>query len=610
VKTMAAVLLLATATPGLALQDVRFTLDTMRVAVASRTAGSVAAATRTVEVLDRTAIERIPARTLHDLLARVTGADVLARSPASADLGLRGSSYEQVVVLVDGVSVSDDQTGHFDLDFAVPLEAVERIEILRGSGSALFGPDAIGGAINIVTAGGGARSRVRVEGGSFGTALIDADGGSHVGAAWLRAGGGWSRSDGHRTGTDYEARLARAALELPLATGRLQANLGYGARDFGAADFYGPFDSYEETRALTASLRWRPAQTGRLEIEPVLSLRRHRDHFILRRTDPAFYQNLHTNWRLGGEVVARWQATSSVDLAAGATADRMSLRSERLGDLDESRAAGFAEFVAGGDGNAALAAGLRADWHSAYGSFLSPSLAASWRASPWLRLRASVDRGFRAPTWTERFYEDPANIGDPDLGPERFWSAEIGAAVASAHRARLDVVAFMRRADRLIDWAKPAGSPDGTPWQTTNIEDATFRGVELMASLTRVLAADWTLRASSISFSDDVTDGIESKYALRPLTRTASIESAFDLLHGFALSTRLGHARRAASAASAETGDDKPYTLLDARLSWRRGRVTVFADATNLTDTQYLDVSMRPAPGQALQLGVRVAGDR
>lgn len=586
-------------------QEVRFTLDTVRVAVASRAAPSLAAAARTVEVIDRQTIATTAVRTVSELLARAVGADVLTRSPASSDIAIRGSSFEQVVVMVDGVSVSDDQTGHFDLDLAVDLESVERVEILRGSGSALHGPDAVGGVINIVTARAASAGRLRVEKGSFGTTSVDVADGVQLGGATLRGGAGWSESDGHRAGTDYRTRIARAAIEVPAGAGRLTADVGYGARDFGAADFYGPFESYEETRALTASLGWSQLSASRFRIAPRLTFRRHHDHFILRRTDPAFYENLHTNWRLGGELVGHWEMSPSLDLAAGSSADRMSLRSARLGDLDETRAAGFLELVADG-GTSSLAAGMRADWHSAYGSFLSPSLAAMLQPSPAVRVRASFDRGFRAPTWTERFYEDPANIGNPDLGTERFWSAELGVTVADTRGASLDVVAFLRSANRLIDWVMPADAPAGTPWRTTNVEDARFRGLELKAVLADVLAADWTLRATALSFTDDEAADLESKYALRPLTRTASIEAAFDLPRGFALWARVAHARRAASHAPGPAWQHEPWTLGDVRLSWKRGAATIFVDATNVTDTAYLDVSVLPAAGRAVHVGVRI----
>ncbi|MCX5763373.1 MAG: TonB-dependent receptor plug domain-containing protein, partial [Gemmatimonadetes bacterium] len=141
-------------------------LDTISV-VASRV--GKADAGRSVDVITRDAITASSARTVSELLAARLGIDVSPRSPAQADLSIRGSSPEQVAVLVDGVRVSDVQSAHYALDLAVPLEAIERVEVLRGAASALYGPDAVGGVINIVTRRGGVATRVATRAGAFQT---------------------------------------------------------------------------------------------------------------------------------------------------------------------------------------------------------------------------------------------------------------------------------------------------------------------------------------------------------------------------------------------------------------------------------------------------------
>src|SRR5690606_6496015 len=135
-----------------------------------RASAGLPVAARSVDVIGADAIAATPARTLADVLANALGVDLQPRSPAQADIALRGATFEQILVLVDGVRMSDAQTGHFDLDLAVPLSEVERIEILRGPATALYGSDAVGGVVNIVTRRGGERLRFGVEGGSFGTA--------------------------------------------------------------------------------------------------------------------------------------------------------------------------------------------------------------------------------------------------------------------------------------------------------------------------------------------------------------------------------------------------------------------------------------------------------
>jgi iron complex outermembrane receptor protein len=569
-------------------------LDTLHVPAGSRLTAGVARVTRSVDVFDREAIEALPARSVTDIITRGMGVDLLARSPAQADLSIRGGSFEQVLVLVDGVPVNDRQTGHFHLDVAVPLDAVERIEILRGPASAVYGSSAVGGVVNIVTRRRIAEFSARAQGGSFGAFAFGAEAGGSVNAMSIRIGAEHDAADGHRAGTDHAITQARVSLDAPIARGSLRADAGFAARDFGASEFYAPFDSYEETRTATASAAWR-SRPARLVIEPRVSFRRHDDDFILQRADPSFYRNVHITNETDAELVARWQAGPRIAIAGGGSANRSTIDSNSLGERVERRIAGFAEAAIGDVAAGLLTLGVRLDDHSAFGSFLSSSAAAGYRASPALRVRASAASGFRAPSWTDRYYEDPANIGSPDLEVERFWTAELGVE-ATVGRSTLDVAGFIRHAGDLIDWGRPSDDPDTAPWRTLNVEEAVFRGVEATARI-RVNTATVTGRGSLLSFDADESDGFVSKYALQPLTRSASLEVAVPLTTHASLALRGATSRRA---------DDETWTVLDARASLTAFGVRFFADATNLFDTSWLDVSAQPAAGRAFSIGARV----
>lgn len=579
-------------------------LDTLRVVVTSR-AASLAATTRSVEVIDAERIRRIPARTVAGVLAWTMGTDVLARSSAQTDVALRGSTSEQVLVLVDGVRMNDAQTGHFDWNLAIPLEEIERIEVLRGPGSSLYGSDAMGGVIQIITRGGGAGAGLEagLEAGSFGMAGARAAAGGSLGPIRSRVAAEAQRSDGHRPGTDARALLVRASAQGMVAGGPLRADVGMALRDFGARHFYtspqAPFDEYERTRSATASLGWRAPAVAGWSVEPRLSLRRHGDEFLLERDDPAFYRNVHTSWQLGGDVVAKAVPARTLAVSVGAEAYRDLLESTNLGDPSETRAALFGELAAGREGAAVAHVGLRGDHHSAYGAFLAPSLAVALWPAPAVKLRASAGRSFRAPNWTERYYVDPANQGDPGLRPEVAWNGEVAVEVAARGGAarggatRVSVAAFVRDARDLIDWARTAGAQDDV-WRAMNVGRAVFRGVELDGRAVDPAGTRWTAQVSLLGFSTR-DDGWDSKYALRPLTRTAALTAARSLL-GAELSVRGLLARRV---------DESSYLTADARLSRVLGaRLRLDLDVTNLTGARYVDVTGLPAPGRALYLRI------
>jgi iron complex outermembrane receptor protein len=572
-----------------AAQGTKPLLDTITV-VASRT--SLGETSRNVEVISRDEITHSSARTVADLLATRMSVDVYGRSAAQADISLRGSTAEQTLILVDGVRVSDAQSAHYALDLAVPLDAIERVEILRGSASALYGPDAIGGVINIITRHSATPTEVTTRGGGFGTFGGSASGGTTIGSVTVTPSAEYEKSDGFRAGTDYRDGSARIGLSSAAGAGQLDAHLGVGVRDFGANDFYGPYNSTERTGTTTADARW-TVPAGDWSLTTTGSTRHHTDRFTLVRDDPAFYENLHDAWQSTGELVARG-TLGGASTAFGADGLNAQLTSNSLGSREEWRGALFGEASVGSPQSGALDLGVRGDQSSIYGGFFSPSISGSLPLTDGVRIRASAARGFRAPTWTERYYTDPVNQGNPNLNPERFWSGDLGVRFALPRAASLDVAGFARRAEDLIDWVRPAGSPATAVWQATNVGVATYRGVEATLALPRMSGVDYTLAATGLTFDDSQGAGLIGKYGLRPVTRQFVVRAALPELRAFRATFEIMHARRAT-----EDG----YVTGNARLEWRHDQLRITLDARNLTNAEWLDASAEPVAGRALYIG-------
>ena len=570
-----------------------FDLDTLRVTVGSRVD---AASARAVEVITAERIRALPVRSVADLLDWALSVDLQRRSPAQADLSVRGGTFEQVLVLVDGVRVSDPQTGHFDLDLSVPVDRIERIEILRGGASAVHGADAFGGVVNIVTASGSAdpSATVRLEGGSFGEVNGGVSLTAPVGEWAVSAGGSWDRSDGHREGTDYRIGLADVRATGPVAGGRATVSAGYALRDFGAADFYASFPSYEETRAKDLAARWIGPLSEGLELTLTASSRWHDDDFVLRRGDPAFYRNVHAS------VQTQFEATLGVDLGEGARllvggdwADE-SLESTNLGERDQTRTGVFAE-VGVHAGRLTGQVGARLDDRSDVDeAFFSPSASFAWAASDRVRLRAGASRAFRAPTWTDRFYEDPANVGNPNLAVERGWTVE-GGIDARAGRAVVSGTLFRRSTEDLIDWARSLSDPDAK-WVTRNVESATFTGLELEVGGVRVGAIDLRAAATLLDLETEENAGFFSKSSLRPLTRTVAVGAATALPLGARVEALFEHRRR---------NDTEQGEFLDLRLMIPAAGADLYLDATNLLDDPMPDLTGFAVAGRAFRVGVR-----
>ena len=582
---------LAVIASNAAAQGVAAPLDTVSV-VASRTGAGEA--TRAVDVITREDIAHSTAHTVADLLGERMGVDVYGRSAAQADISLRGSTAEQTLILVDGVRVSDAQSAHYALDLAVPLDAIERIEILRGGGSALYGPDAVGGVINIVTRRGATRE-ARVQGGAFGTVGGALDGGARRGGVAADGSAEYEKSDGYRAGTDYRIGQGRAGLSAPLGRGEIESNFGVGVRDFGANDFYGPYNSTERTGTITADSRW-TVPAGDWTIATTASTRRHTDRYILVRDDPALYENLHTSWQSTGEILAR-TTMRAVALAVGADGENTQLQSDRLGSHAEWRDAAFTEATIGGEARPTLNVGVRGDQSSIYGGFFSPSVAVAIPVAADVALRASGSRGFRSPTWTELYYVDPTSEGNANLLPEQFWTGDIGARIGRAGGMVLDVGGFARNAQNLIDWVKPLGAPATTPWVATNIGDARYRGLEASLEFPAWRGVESSVTATGLMFSDSQGAGLSGKYALRPLTHQLTARAAYAFWRSMRATLELMDAQRATEGG---------YVTGNLRLEWNAQRVGVTLDLKNVTNAEWLDASGVAVAGRALFVGVAV----
>jgi len=147
-----------------------YDLDEIEVS-AQRSPALYSQVARIVSVIERKEIEASPAQSVQDLLEYVAGIDVRQRGAegVQADVSIRGGTFDQTLILLNGINITDPQTGHHNLNIPVSLSQIERIEILEGPAARVYGPNAFSGAINIVTLQNDSKSvRLQLSGGSFG----------------------------------------------------------------------------------------------------------------------------------------------------------------------------------------------------------------------------------------------------------------------------------------------------------------------------------------------------------------------------------------------------------------------------------------------------------
>ncbi|MDP6775746.1 MAG: TonB-dependent receptor, partial [Candidatus Latescibacteria bacterium] len=479
------------------------------------------------------------------------------------------------------------------------LDDVERIEILRGHGSRLYGPNAFGGVINIITRT-NQRESVELEAvaGGFGFAegtvslSLSDERWSHR----LSASG--RRSGGYRDHTDF--RTVTGSYRAALRTDRETITLSVGHTDkaFGANGFYSDRFTNEWERTI-ATLLGVQADLARGDVQFSANsyFRRHKDDFILDRARPEWFRNRHATDLYGVEAQAIVSSELG-DTAVGGEVAREVIRSETLGDRSRVRGGLSFEHRAKLARRATLVPGASAYWYPGWGWAVQPGLDVGLTLGRGVGIHASVGRSFRVPTYTELYYSSPANMGNPDLVPEEAWAYEVG--VRRQGQALSGSASVFRREGRhLIDWVR---ADPADPWQVQNAAETSFSGLELAidydpqarerpVGIPRVRIGYDYLRASRTSGQ------LRSKYLLDHLRHRISLGATQGLGRGLEHAWHLRYRERVGV---------KSQILLDAKVSWTRGRTVTFVEVTNLLDTSYADIGSIRMPGRWVMAGLRV----
>lgn len=550
---------------------------------------------RNVIVVDSEEIARLAPESISDLLSALPGVDARSRGPfgVQTDLEVNGATFSQVLVLVDGMRVNDPQTGHHTLNLPLAPQDLERVEITYGAGSAIHGPDAFGAVINLVPKTDSA-NHLDLSGhwgDTLGPTEVSGVGSEanlsygfkgYWGSIW--AAGGKSRSGGYRDDTDFDTDHALVSARLPMAGGDLSLLWGVQDKVFGANDFYAPLPSKEWTRAWLYSARFRKSTAADRNLEGAIYYRRHRDRFVLVEADPSRYENNHINELATAQVHGTLATGAWGALLAGGELAQEKIDSNNLGDRDKSRGALFSEY-SGDRGRLQVRAGVRVDRHEEFGWEPSPSLALSYRHSPTMRYFASAGRSYRAPSFTESFYEDPNNIGNPDLGAESSWSVEGGTQITPSSTVNLVASGFVRLEDNLVDYIRAVDTP---PWAAQNLGEMRTAGVQLALSGTwpSIRAhLDYTL----VDKEQTLDSGLQSKYVFTHPRHQLGVRLNHPLRAGFEAGWRFRLKER-------ELQED--FALVDLVVSRRFSYGRSLLRIRNLGDERYESVLGVPMPGR------------
>jgi iron complex outermembrane receptor protein len=531
-----------------------------------------------------------PGSWLADLLKTDASVDVRERGVdgTQADVHIRGGGFGQTLVLVNGHRVNDAQSGHHNMDLPLPMETVSRMEVLRGSGSTLYGSDAVGGAINVITRRPEA-AELRLSGGlgDFGWNRTSATGGFRLGRFGQHAGVARDFSTGFREGRDFRNAAVATESYADHDWGSTSVLFAYNDRPFGANGFYGAFPSWEKTgtRLLTVS---QTAGGHRVQF----SYRRHRDHYVLYRDRPEVFQNFHTAGAWNGSYAYRQEVRSWLDWTGGLEGRSESIDSTNLGQHRRGRVSGFVVLQARPAPRVTLSAGVREEVYDRWRGVTSPTASAGVRLGKGLKARANVGHAFRVPSYTELYYRDPSNVGNPNLQPERAWTYEAGLDWWGPRGSSLALTWFERRERETIDFVRPAGA---LIWEARNFHRLNFHGGE----------AEWRQRwrqgEIGVSYtilraSRQLTPGVASRYVFNFPRSSFATSGQWVLGRRAVVRTRVGAFNRSWHGTRG---------LWDVMLTGQGRRIQPFFQVANLLNQYYEAFPGLAQPGRWIRGGVQ-----
>lgn len=562
------------------------------------------AQSRSLVLIRREEMAAAPVNSVAELLQYVAGVDVRQRGAngVQADVGLRGGTFDQTLILLNGVRLSDLQTGHHSMNLPVDLDAIERIEVLKGPAARIYGQNAFAGAINIITRAPQERfASIRAQTGSYGLRQMGAS--LSLPTPKLRQFASFSRdeAEGYRYNTDYRMHTAfyQAGLEGKQSETRFFA--GWSGRDFGANGFYGSpsfTEQYEAIQTVVLNLDSR-IQAGKWMLKPRASWRFNQDEYIFTRSNPAAYRNLHRTQSANAELHASKNTTLGIT-GIGADIGRQLLFSNRLGNRQRTTASLFVEQRwQSANKKLDLTPGILLSYYSDFGTRLFPGIEGGWELKPGLRLYANAGYTYRVPTFTDLYYQDPGNRGNPDLLPESAIAWEGGLKWMQPNW-NASLVWFNRQSNDLIDWTKASAAD---PWVTRNLGQLVFRGLE---SALGVRPTGWIqqvqLNYTYIQAAQSADANYLSRYALDQLRHQLLLSADFKVGRHLYPSLRLRYLDRVNLA---------NYQILDARVRWQQTTSwSLFAESTNIGNSVYTESNLVPMPGRWFSIGGQVRFSR
>lgn len=601
---------------------------------------------RSINILTKEQIQLLPATTFYELLQTICGVEIQSRGGfgVQGDIVMRGSTFSQVLVLIDGMKINDPLTGHFNCYVPVSNMEIERIEILKGAGASMYGPDAVGGVINVITKGFDSLKNGTTSSGSInygdnnlvsstisifhksnkfyfglGASLNQSLGDSILPVAVNDS----TILEGYRNYFDIKNISLSTGFKInDLWEFKARSSILYS--DFNARYFY-TNSVYDKSTEITTN--WfnrvqfqRKTNSGSI-LDINASYKRSYDEFIFSPDFPS--TNIHTMEFTNFTINNFKEINDKLIVKSGIQADLRKIKSNDRGNHSDYHFGGYLMGVYKSN-NLVLTTIAREDFDENYGFEFCPQLSASYSMNN-IVLRASAGKSIRAADYTERYVSNniieltpERNLGNPNLMAERSWSEEIGINYYPFKNTLFKATIFSRQSGNIIDYMLTNENEIGSVSEigslysgadyffAKNIKDVLVNGFEFEIN-TKFLVSEncylnWQTGYTYTSISNDNLGIYLSSFA-RHLLNTQLILN----YNSFQFSISGLYKERTTQAAEYISSElENSFGLLNARVGCglMDNKLSVNVQILNLLDKVYQNILGAKMPGRWIMGGI------
>ena len=635
-------------------------LSLQEVLVVSHKAEVNSEAYRLITQVSQAEIEALPVQTVADILQYLPGVDVRTRGAngAQADISMRGGTFDQVLVLLNGVPLSDFHTGHYALNIPVSTEMIERVEVLQGTSANLHG--AFSGAINIVTK---SKDRfaqrqktaslkdksqnlkdisLKLTAGMNGLVNPEVAASIQKNEALFNVSAEYSRAEGYYAPrpTEKEATACRnsdfqlANIYFQTRWRGLDVQAGAQWKDAGLGMGYGfgSQDQFDATRTAFASGRYEH-RWGAWRLDAQAAYRANYDRYEWHR-DQRLYGNFHFAQTASAALSAHY-ASKIGTTSFGVSVRNENMHSTNLGDTinpngQVPNVEGFPlsqvrvlDLVKGGNrfhtnyyaeqsfyyAGLSASIGINGTYNTQFGHHLGGGANIGYEFKKAGTIYVNANRSLRMPTFTDLYYNAGNQLGNRNLKPEEAWLLSIGYKYTpdfgKKGKLSFSVDWYYRWGKNIIDWVY-VPTDTKRPFHAENQQQVNATGLEL--SLAYRLN-EW-LRCVSVDYAYTYLD-LDLKEAgsryLDYLSHKLAIHLEHGIYKGLGASWTVRFQKREGqyNNAEGEVADYQPVWLLDGSVYWQNKYLRVSADCTNITNTRYYDYGGILQPGAWAKISIK-----